>query len=216
MKSVLVIGMGRFGRHLALKMLELGNEVMIVDAKESIITELAPKFTNAYIGDCTNESVLKEIGVNNFDLCFVTIGDNFQSSLEITSLLKELGAKYVVSKASRDIQAKFLIKNGADEVVYPDRDMAEKLAIKHNAKNIFDYIEITDDYGIFEIPIVKEWAGKSIKTVDVRKNFHINIMAIKSDDQLKVLPSADYVFDENDHILIVGKPADVFKLTDKI
>ena len=130
-------------------MLELGNEVMIVDKQESIITELAPRFTNAYIGDCTNESVLKELGVNHFDICFVTIGDNFQSSLEITSLLKELGARFVVSKASRDIQAKFLIKNGADEVVYPDRDMAEKLAIKHNAKNIFDYVEITDDYGIF-------------------------------------------------------------------
>lgn len=216
MKSVLVIGMGRFGRHLADKMLELGNEVMIVDKQESIITELAPRFTNAYIGDCTNESVLKELGVNHFDICFVTIGDNFQSSLEITSLLKELSARFVVSKASRDIQAKFLIKNGADEVVYPDRDMAEKLAIKHNAKNIFDYVEITDDYGIFEIPIVKEWTGKSVKTVDVRKNYHINIMAVKRDSKLKVLPGADYIFNADDHILVVGKPADVFKLTDKI
>lgn len=107
---------------------------MIVDKDENIINELAPRFTGAMIGDCTKEGVLRSLGVNNFDICFVTISDNFQSSLEITSLLKELGAKYVVSKANRDLQAKFLLRNGADEVVYPERDIAEKLAIRHNAK----------------------------------------------------------------------------------
>lgn len=134
MKNILIIGIGRLGRHLAEKLTELNNSVMIVDKDENIINELAPRFTNAMIGDCTKEGVLRSLGVNNFDICFVTISDNFQSSLEITSLLKELGAKYVVSKANRDLQAKFLLRNGADEVVYPERDIAEKLAIRHNAK----------------------------------------------------------------------------------
>lgn len=169
MKNILIIGIGRLGRHLAEKLTELNNSVMIVDKDENIINELAPRFTGAMIGDCTKEGVLRSLGVNNFDICFVTISDNFQSSLEITSLLKELGAKYVVSKANRDLQAKFLLRNGADEVVYPERDIAEKLAIRHNAKNIFDFVEVTDDFAIFEIPILKKWTGKSISEIDVRK-----------------------------------------------
>ena len=142
MKSLLVIGMGRFGKHLARKLMELGNDVMIIDKDESIINTLSASFTDAFVGDCTNPAVIHSLGINNFDICFVTIGDNFQSSLEITSLLKEAGAKYIVSKATVDMQAKFLKQIGADEVVYPEHDMAIRLAIKHNANNVFDYIEI--------------------------------------------------------------------------
>ena len=128
MKSILIIGMGRFGRHLCQNLAELGNQIMIVDQEEANLEEMLPLVVSAKIGDCTNENVLKSLGVANFDLCFVCIGTNFQSSLEITSQLKEMGAKYVVSKANRDIHAKFLLRNGADEVVYPDRDIAEKAA----------------------------------------------------------------------------------------
>jgi trk system potassium uptake protein TrkA len=213
MKSILVIGMGRFGRHLARKMLELNNEVMIVDKREDIIEELAPDFTDAHIGDCTNEAVLSSLGVSNFDVCFVTIGSNFQSSLEITSLLKELGAKYVVSKARRDIQAKFLLRNGADEVTYPEREMAEKLAIRYTAKNIFEYIELTPEFAIFEIPIIDIWVGKSIAALNVRHKYHVNILAVKKGYELKPLPGADYIFTQGDHIIVVGKPTEVFKLT---
>lgn len=215
MKNILIVGMGRFGRHLAIKMNELGNDVMIVDKDESIINSLAPMFTNAFVGDCTNETALKSLGVNNFDICFVSIGDNFQSSLEATSLLKELGAKYVVSKASRDIQAKFLLRNGADEVVYPERDMAEKTAIKHNAKNIFDYLELSDDLGIFEIPVISNWIEKSIISIDIRNLYNLNIIAIRKCDGQTVLPTADYVFHNNDHLVVIGKQQDVFKLANK-
>ena len=160
MKSVLIIGLGRFGHHLCRNMAELGNEVMIVDQREEVLEDLLPIVTSAKIGDCTNEEVLRSLGVANFDLCFVCIGTNFQSSLEITSLVKEMGARCVISKANRDIHAKFLLKNGADEVIYPDRDIAEKLAVRHSANHVFDYIELTDEYSIYEIPPLTEWLGK--------------------------------------------------------
>ena len=213
MKNVLVIGMGRSGRHLAAKMLELGNEVMIVDKDEEIIEELSPKFTDSFIGDCTNEGVIRALGVNNFDICFVCIGENFQSSLEITALLKDMHAKYIVSKANRDIQARFLKSVGADEVVYPERAIAEKLAIRFNADNVYDYIELTDEYSIFEIPVVEEWIGKSIGQIHVRRNYNINIIAIKKGEVLRPLPGGDYVFKSEDHLVVIGKSTDVFKLT---
>ena len=214
MKSVLVIGMGRLGRRLAEKLQDLNNDVMIVDTDQKIINELAPKFTDAYIGDCTNVNVLKNFGIEHFDICFVTIGDNFQSSLEITSLLKELGGKYIVSKASSDIQAKFLLRNGADEVVYPERDIADKLAIKHNAANIFDFIEISKEYAIFEIPVPSTWIGSSIQSLDVRKKHNINILAIKNENQVKI-PAGEYVFLEKDHISVLGKQNDVVRLNNR-
>ena len=215
MKSILVIGMGRFGKHIARKMTELNNDVMIVDKEESIIEELSPNFTDAHIGDCTSETVLSTLGVRNFDLCFVAIGSDFQASLEITSLLKEFGAKYVISKASRDIQAKFLLRNGADEVVYPEREMAEKLAIRHSAKSIFDFIELTPEFGIFEIPIKEAWIGKSIAKIDIRRKYHVNIIALKSKNDLKPLPGSEYIFQKGDHVVVIGKPSDVFKLDEK-
>lgn len=213
MKSILIIGMGSVGVHLATKLAALKNEIMIVDEREEIIEELAPNFTDAQIGDCTNPLVLKSLGINNFDVCFVTIGENFQSSLEITSLLKEMGAKRVVSKASSDIQAKFLLRNGADDVFYPEKEIAEKLAIRYNQENIFNFIELSADFSIFEIPIKSEWAGKSIVNIDVRKKYRINILAIKQNDTLTPLPGGDYTFKAKDHIIVLGKPEDVFKLS---
>ncbi len=214
MKSILIIGMGRLGQRLAEKMQDLGNDVMIVDTSEKIINELAPRFTEAYIGDCTNISVLKSFGIEHFDICFVTIGDNFQSSLEITSLLKELGGKHIVSKAASDIQAKFLLRNGADEVVYPERDIADKLAIRHNATNIFDFIEISKDYAIYEIPAPLPWIGNSIQALDIRRKYTINILAVKKDNSVKI-PHPDYIFTSNDHLIVLGKQSDIFNLNTK-
>jgi len=212
MKSILVIGMGRFGRHLSYKMKELGNDVMIVDKDAEIIGELADDFTDAYIGDCSKEGVIRSLGVSNFDICYVTIGEDFQSSLIVTSYLKKIGAKYVVTKARTDIQAEILGKIGADEVVYPERDMAEKTAVMHNANNIFDYIELTSEYAIYELPIVEAWIGRTVTEVDVRRKYNVNIIAVKNGNDLQATHLADHVFVENDTVVVIGRSEDVFRL----
>lgn len=216
MKSVLVIGIGRFGRHLANKMQELGNEVMVIDKNEALIEQYQTVFTDAYVGDCTNEGVLRSIGVQNFDLCFVTIGEDFQSSLVVTSMLKKLGAAQIIAKAKRDVQADLLKTIGANEVVYPERVIAEKLAVRYNSNNIFDYNELTSDYAIYEIPILKEWIGQSITALDTRRKYKINIIAVKNENDLNIMPGPDYKFKEADHIIVVGKSTDVFRITSRV
>ena len=193
-------------------MVELKNEVMIVDEKAEKVEELMPIVTNGQIGDCTNVEVLRSIGVNNFDICFVCIGTNFQSSLEITSLLKENGAKYVISNATRDIQAKFLLRNGADEVIYPDRDIAQKAAIRFSANHVFDYIAINSEYSIFEIPVASEWVGKTIKEVNFRARYKVSILGIKKNDVTKLMPMADHEFDAKEHLMVIGQIEDVKRL----
>ncbi|PHV70493.1 potassium transporter TrkA [Sporanaerobium hydrogeniformans] len=215
MQSVLVIGMGRFGRHLARKFVELGKEVMIVDKVEERMLDIISLVTSAQIGDCTREEVLASFGVSNFDRCFVCIGENFQASLEITSTLKELGAKYVVARANRDIHAKFLLRNGADEVVYPEREVAEKTAICHSADYIFDYIELTPEYSIFEIPPLENWIGKTVAGVAVRRQYLISILAIKKEGEVMPLPKADHVFAENEHLIVAGRKKDVLKIINR-
>lgn len=212
MKSILIIGLGKFGHHLCRNMAELGNEIMIVDQKEEVLEDLLPIVTSAKIGDCTNEEVLKSLGVSNFDLCFVCIGTNFQSSLEITSLIKEMGARYVISKANRDIHAKFLLKNGADEVIYPDRDIAEKLAVRHSANHVFDYIELTDDYSIYEIPPLTEWLGKSIRDVNFRVKYKVSILGTKKGEDVSLLPSADHIFAADEHLMVIGRAEDLDRI----
>ncbi len=216
MKSILIIGMGRFGAHLCMDLSKLDNEIMIVDQEEEKLEDLLPYVTSAKIGDCTNEKVLKSLGVSNFDICFVCIGSNFQSSLEITSLLKELGAAYVVSKANRDIHAKFLLRNGADEVIYPDRDIAEKVAVRFSANQVFDYVELGSGYSIYEIAPLPEWIGKTIKEVNVRVRYNINILGVKNNDQMSLMPGADYVFCADEHLIIVGHQADIAKIVKKL
>ena len=215
MKSVLIIGMGTLGRHLARKMIEYGNEVMIVDSKEEIIQEMAQEIPNAIVGDCAAEGVLRSLGVSNFDFCFVTVGEDFYAALEITAILKELGAKCVISKAKKNRQADFLKKIGADEVFYPEEEMAESLAIRYTADNIYDYIELNEEYSVYEMPILKEWKGKTIKNVDVRKLYNINIIAIKKGSDLVPSPAPEYVFEEEDHIVVIGKADDVLKISAK-
>lgn len=212
MKSVLIIGLGRLGHHLCRNMAELGNEVMIVDRDEACVQDLLDCTTMAKVGDCTNEEVLRSLGVGNFDICFVCIGSNFQSSLEITSLIKEMGAKYVISKANRDIHAKFLLRNGADEVIYPDRDIAERLAVKHSANHVFDYIELTEGYSIFEIPPMESWVGKSIRQLAIRSKYHVSILGIKTNGHLQLLPQADRTLSENDHLMVVGLKKDIDRI----
>lgn len=212
MKSVLIIGLGRFGTYMAKKFTSLGNHVMALDTDEEKINEILPFVTTAQIGDATKVSVLESVGVDNFDICVVSVGENFQSSLETTSLLKELGAKYVLSRACTDIQAKFLLKNGADNVVYAEKEMAERLAVKYSANNIFDYIQLTPEYAIFEIPTPKSWEGKTIRDKGVRAKYNLNILAIKRGSNLIPLPSADYVFNSAERLIVMCKRTDVDKL----
>ena len=215
-KSILIIGMGRFGRHLALRLNDLGNEVMIIDKNPAIINELSVSGIDANIGDCTNINLLKSIDVTAFDICFVTIGEDFQSSLVVTSYLKTLGAKCVVAKASQEIQADLLKKIGADEIINPEQEIAEKVAMRYDDGNIFDYIQLTSDFSIYEIPILKDWVGKSIIEINVRQKYNVSIIAVKNGSSLTPSPSPSYVFNRDDHIVVIGKSTDVFKLTSKV
>lgn len=211
MKSVLLIGLGRFGRHIAMKLDELHHQVMAVDKEERRVNAALPYVTNAQIGDGTNEDFLRSLGVRNFDVCIVAIGDNFQSSLETTSLLKELGARLVVSRAARDVHAKFLLKNGADEVVYPEKQLAEWTAIRYSADHILDYVELDEDHAIFEISVPKAWCGKSIGQLDIRRKHHINIMALKHEGVMNLNVTSDTCFPENDTMLVLGNIKDIHK-----
>jgi trk system potassium uptake protein TrkA len=212
-KSILIIGMGRFGRNLALKMQELGNSVMVVDIKTQLEQDISYLFNDYMIGDCTNKNVLGAIGVGNFDICFVTIGNNFEASIVITSLLRTFGAKYIVTKTDHDIQRDVLKKVGADDVVFPDRDFAEKLAIRYNYDKIFDYMELPGDYSIYETAIPKSWIGKKIITLDVRRKYEINILAIKNGTTLQPVTESDYIFKEGDEIIVMAKEKDIFRIT---
>lgn len=209
MKSVLLIGLGRFGRHMAEKLIEEGNEVLGIDICEERVNDAMDMLTEAQIGDATNELFVESLGVRNFDLCVVAIGDNFQSSLETTALLKDCGASFVLSRANRDVHAKFLLRNGADRIVYPEKEMAQRMAVKYGNDNIFDCIELTDEYSIYEIPVPKSWVGSSILEKDVRKKYAISILATKKDEKLSPLPGADYVFEGNETLIILGHFNDV-------
>ena len=186
MKSILIIGMGHFGVHLAYKMAELGNDVMIVDKDEELVEQLAEDFTDSYVGDCTHENVVEALDVENFDICFVTVGENFESSLVITALLKKLGANYVVAKSNQTIQAEILKTIGANEVVYPDRELAERLAVRYNSKNIFDCIPLTDEVSIYEIAVPSNWIGKTIGDVNIRNRYNVNVIGVKREDMVVV------------------------------
>lgn len=204
MKSVLLIGLGRFGRHAARKLDEMGHEVLAVDKNEERVQAVLPFVTNSQIGDSTDENFLKSLGINNFDVCIVAIGDNFQSSLETTSLLKELGAKLVVSRAARDVHAKFLLRNGADHIVYPEKQLALWTAIRYSSDHVFDYIELNADYSIFEVEVPDSWIGKSVQQIDIRKQYQLNIIAVKKEGYLNPELTPEYSFSEGETVLVIG------------
>ena len=205
MKNVLLIGAGRFGRHIAMQLSQLGHQVMAVDTNEERINDVLPFVTNAQIGDSTNAEFLRSLGIGNFDVCFVTISGNFQNSLETTSLLKELGAKCVVSRAERDVQAKFLLRNGADQVVYPEKQMAKWTAIRYSSDHVFDYIEIDSQYAIFEVEIPENWIGKNVGQLDIRKKYGINILATRKYGKTDVAVSPETVLNGDATILVLGE-----------
>ena len=215
MRSILIIGLGRFGRHLATSLADLGNELMVIDKNEAVVNKIAPYVTSAQIGDCTDEIVLKDLGVANFDLCFVCISNDLESSLVITMTLKELGAHKVVTKVNQDLHAKFLLQNGADDVIYPERDMAIRTAMKYSAQNAFDYIELSKHYGIFEIAAPKSWIGRSLTEINVRKKYHVNVIAYKCRDQIMPLDKEEYYFSEDQLLIVAGDKKNFHELIAK-
>ena len=212
-KSILIIGLGRFGRHMAQKFIENGHEVMAVDFKEERADDAVGFIQQILIGDATEERFMEGLGVSNFDLAVIAIGENFQIVLEVTVLLKDLGCKYIIARATRDVHKKLLLRNGADYVVYAEREVAERLAIKFGADNIFDYVELTPEIGIYEIAVPEEWKGKSMVELSIRTKYHVSVMAIKKMGKILPLPHPTHVFEEDESVMVMGTMDDIRKLS---
>lgn len=210
MKSVLLIGLGRFGMHALEKMNEFDIEIMAVDRNETRVNDILPMVTDAQIGDAANMTFLRSLGVDNFDICLVAIGDDFQNSLVITAYLKELGARKVIARASSEIQQQFLLRNGADDVIYPEKQMAEWMVVRHAVDHVLNYIGLEGDLAIYEVTVPKEWFGKTVAALDIRRRFNLNILTIRSNGS-SVQVDGNTVLNENDILLVVGKWEDVRK-----
>lgn len=212
MKSVLLIGLGRFGRHTAMRLSELGHQIMAVDKDEERVEACMSYVTNALVGDSTRYDFMKTLGVNDYDLCFVCIGDDFQSSLETTALLKDLGAKRVIARASRSVHERFLLRNGADEVVYPEWQIAQWCAMRYSSDLLFDYFTMGDGYAVMEIQAPKDWQGKTIAQLDLRKKAGINVLAGKKDGHINMNIGPDTVVTGEETLLVLGKSDEITKI----
>lgn len=212
MKQFIVIGLGRFGSSIATKLSQLGYDVMGVDRNEGIIQTHSDLLTHCVQADATDEHVLKTLGVRNFDVAIVSIGQDIQASILVTLLLKELGLKYVVAKAQNKLHAKVLAKIGADRIVFPERDMAIRVAHNLVSSNIIDFIELSPHFSIVEIAAISDWYNKSLKDLDMRKKYGLNVMAIKRKKDVIISPNADEKILEDDILVVVAKNEDVESL----
>lgn len=215
MKSFLILGMSTFGQHLCQELSARGNEVMITDKDESRITPMLGFAVSAKIADCTNPDVLGSLGVDEFDCCFVCLGGNFSDCLEVTYLLKEYGAKKVISEINRDIEKKFLLRNGADVVIYPEKDVAHRVAGSESSNVIFDIIPLSDGYSIMEILPPKLWVGKTIKDLQIREKYNVNLIAFKKDGHIKPIISPEYQFSSEEHLIVMSTEDDCKKVFNK-
>ncbi len=211
MKNILLIGMGRFGKTMAAELDKLGHQVMAVDNREKCINECIDFVTNAQIGDSTNPEFLKSLGIDNYDVCIVTIKKDFQSSLETTTLLKDLGAKFVVSRAASDFHARFLLRNGADKIVFPEKQMAKWTAVRYSSNHMLDYVEIDENVSIFELNVPESWVGKTLAQIDVRRKYNINVLGMFVGGKLSTIMGPDTVFTAEHPILVLGNYKDVQK-----
>ena len=213
--TFLVIGLGRFGTSLALRLMDNGSEVMVLDSDEELVSRIAPQVTQAKVGDCMDEEVLRSLDPASFDFCFVCISDNFQSSLETTSLLKELGAPMVVAKADRDLHARLLLKIGADEVVFPERDMAQRVAMRFSVNGAMEYVELAPGYAIIELDVPDHWADKTLLDLDIRKRWGVNVIGRKEDGSILPIDAAGFRFKADTHIMVAGRPDNVSKMVNE-
>jgi len=205
MKSILLIGVNHFGFYLAKKFQELGHQVMAVDIDEDRINSILPYVTDAQIGDSTNEAFLRSLGVDGYDVCMVTIGGDFQSSLETTSLLRELGGRMIVSRADREVQAKFLLRNGADEVINPEKQIADWAAIRYASNHLLDYIKLDDDHAIIEVTVPRDWERKTVGQIDIRKKYGINIMTVKENGVMNLSVTPETILTSGSTMLVLGE-----------
>lgn len=213
MKAVLLIGVGKFGLAVTKKLSELKQQIMIVDKDEAHLNLAMEYATNAQIGDSTDEEFLRSLSPHNFDVCIVAIGRDFQSSLETASLLKELGAPKVVARASTEIHAKFLLRNGADEVVEPNQQIAEWLAIRHTSEHVLDFVDMDSEYSIFEFRTPSKWIARTLAQLDVRRNYQMNVIGVRSDSKLNMAISGDTVLHEGESIMAVATKEVMRKLS---
>lgn len=209
MRSILLIGLGNFGLEIARALHGLHRECLAVDRSEARVQEALPYVTDAQIGDSTEEAFLRSLGVRNFDACIVTFSGSFQDTLETASLLKDLGARYVVSRASGDVHAKFLLRNGADEVVDPEKQLADWAAIRYSSEHVFDYLELDGEHAVVEVSPPKSWVGKTIGQLAIRNRFGISVLGLKRDGALDVEIGADTEVEEGQNLLVLGRYRDV-------
>ena len=211
-KQFVIIGLGRFGSSIAKTLYSLGSDVLAIDLDEDIVQEISDSVTHAVQLDATDENALRSLGIRNFDVAVVTIGDNIQSSIMATLLVKELGVKYIIAKGHSDLHAKVLYKIGADRVILPEKDMGVRVAHNLVSANILDYIELSEDYSVMEIQALEEWTGSTLKDVKLRSKYGINVMAIKRGDEMNLSPSADDKIESGDIIVAIGSAEDLSRL----
>ncbi|MDD6795719.1 MAG: TrkA family potassium uptake protein [Clostridiaceae bacterium] len=211
-KQFIVIGLGRFGESLARTVYDLGHDVLVIDKDEEKIADIADHVTHAVQMDATDENALKNIGLSNFDVAAVTIGSDIQASVMITLLMREMGVKFVIAKGNNDLHAKVLNKIGADKVILPEKDMGKRVAHNLVSSNILDYIELSAEYSIMEIEALDSWIKKSLRDLELRKKYGINVVAIKDGRKVNVSPGADEIIKEKDIIVALGSTNDLGKL----
>ena len=211
MKNVLLIGLGRFGRHMAQKLRDLNHQVLAIDKDERRVQEAMAYVTNAEIGDATDVALIDALGVEEFDLCVVTMGHDLQASLEITSLLKKRGAPFVLARVARDAHAQFLLACGADEVIYPEKQMAMWAAVRYSSDHIFDFTRLSPEYAIYETGIPDSWIGHTVVDLAVRQKYRLNILAIRRNGQVMPMPGPSHQFCRDERIILLGEEKDVQK-----
>jgi len=211
MKNVLLIGLGRFGRHMAQKLTDMRHQVLVIDKDERKVQEAMGYVTNAEIGDATDPALIDYLGVKDFDLCVVTMSHDLQASLEITALLKEKGAPYVLVRVSRDTHARFLLACGADEIIYPEKEMADWAAVRYSGDHVYDYTRLSPDHAIYETEIPDTWIGHTVVDLGVRQRYHLNILAIRRNGDVEPMPGPSYQFRPGDRTVLLGSDKDVQK-----
>lgn len=212
MKSILILGLGRFGISVAKTLYSLGNEVMVVDKNAELVNDIAENVTHAVVGDMSDENVLRSIGAQNFDMVFIGASEDIGVSMMTAMVLKEVGAKYIIAKAQSEMHGKILTKIGVDKIVRPEHDMGVKIAHSLVRGDFIDFIELSPDYSIAEINVPEDWLGKTILELDIRKKYGINILAVKKDGVINAEPGADYVFSPNSLVVVMGSNKKLSKL----
>ena len=203
-KQFVVIGLGRFGSSIATTLYSLGNDVLVIDKNEDLIQDIASEVTHAVQADATDENALRALGIRNFDVAIISIGGDIQSSVMATLILRELGVKYIIAKGNGELHAKVLYKIGADRVVLPEKDMGVRVALNIISSSILDYIELSSDYSIMEVKAFEDWVGKDLKSLNLRKKYGINVIAIKKGEKINLNPAADDKVCKDNVIVAIG------------